>query len=320
MYFEYRSIADLNQCILEKLYFLPKDIDLIVGLPRSGMLPANLIALYLNKPFTDIDSFMEGKIYSSGERGKKIDRVNYKHILVVDDSLTTGKAILKAKKKIEAVKEKYYFRYAVVYATTSSKHLVDYYFESIDSYRFFQWNLFHYSFIMENCCCCLEGVLCLEPPVGPADLRYEAYIAEAVPFHLPTVKIGVLISDRPEKYREITIDWLRKYNIQYDRLVFLNQSDSGVTEKKMSYAYQKAEIYVQSSAILFVENTCGQALLIQKKTGKPVFCMKKFTLINSKREKVKSFFIIKIKNTFPVSLLQKCHAMKRLVQSLLRTK
>lgn len=316
MYFEYRSIADLNQCIFEKLYFLPKDIDLIVGIPRSGMLPANLMALYLNKPFTDIDSFIEGKIYSSGERGKKIDSVHYKHILVVDDSLTTGNAILKAKKKTEVVSDKYHLRYAVVYATTTSRHLVDFYFEIIDSYRFFQWNLFHYSFIMENCCCCLDGVLCLEPPVVPDDPRYAAYLSEAIPFHLPTVKIGVLISDRPEKYREITIEWLCKYNIRYNRLFFLNQPDLPVVGKKPTYACQKADIYAQSSAILFVENTFAQAQLIQSKTGKPVFCMKNFILINSKREKVKSFFLLKIKNTLPVALLQKCYAMRQLVRSL----
>ena len=36
-----------------------KNVDLVVGIPRSGMLPANLIAMYLNKPFTDINSFLE---------------------------------------------------------------------------------------------------------------------------------------------------------------------------------------------------------------------------------------------------------------------
>lgn len=57
MYIEYRSIVDMNNIIVKNLQKLPHDIDLVVGIPRSGMLPANLIALYLNKPFTDIDSF-----------------------------------------------------------------------------------------------------------------------------------------------------------------------------------------------------------------------------------------------------------------------
>ena len=43
----YRSISDLNNIILQRLSILPRDFDLIVGVPRSGMLPANLLALYL---------------------------------------------------------------------------------------------------------------------------------------------------------------------------------------------------------------------------------------------------------------------------------
>ena len=56
----YRTFSDLNELIIRRLYILPKDIDLIVGIPRSGMVPANLIALYLNKSLTDLDSFING--------------------------------------------------------------------------------------------------------------------------------------------------------------------------------------------------------------------------------------------------------------------
>ena len=54
----YRNIRDLNNIILKKLSIIPRDFDLIVGVPRSGMLPANLLSLYLNRPYTDIHSFM----------------------------------------------------------------------------------------------------------------------------------------------------------------------------------------------------------------------------------------------------------------------
>lgn len=44
----FRTLDQLNQCIYNNMYKLPRDIDLIVGIPRSGMLVANIIALYLN--------------------------------------------------------------------------------------------------------------------------------------------------------------------------------------------------------------------------------------------------------------------------------
>ena len=46
----YRSFADMNNDLVRNLARFPHDVDLIVGIPRSGMLPANLLALYLNKP------------------------------------------------------------------------------------------------------------------------------------------------------------------------------------------------------------------------------------------------------------------------------
>ena len=80
----YRNIDDLNHCILQHLSILPRDFDLIVGVPRSGMFPANLLALYLNLPVTDIDSFRNGHIYQTGERGKTF---NMTHIHKVSNTV-----------------------------------------------------------------------------------------------------------------------------------------------------------------------------------------------------------------------------------------
>ena len=63
----YRTIEDMNQVILKRLHILPRDFDLIVGIPRSGMFPANLIALYLNKPIADLNSFKNGHIYKTSK-------------------------------------------------------------------------------------------------------------------------------------------------------------------------------------------------------------------------------------------------------------
>ena len=67
--------------------------DLIVGVPRSGMFPANLLALYLNLPVTDIDSFRNGHIYQTGERGKTFNMNNIHNVLVVDDSRAIRKLV-----------------------------------------------------------------------------------------------------------------------------------------------------------------------------------------------------------------------------------
>jgi orotate phosphoribosyltransferase len=87
----YRSFDDLNNCIIKNLSKIPADIDLIVGIPRSGLLAANILALHLNLPFTDLNGFIGGKIISGGQRlvtSKAFHKL--KNIVVLDDSILTG--------------------------------------------------------------------------------------------------------------------------------------------------------------------------------------------------------------------------------------
>lgn len=312
MYIEYRSIADLNQCLLEKLYLFPKDIDLIVGIPRSGMLPANLIALYLNKPFTDIDSFLEGKIYSSGQRGRSFSSDTCLNILVVDDSVFSGNALQEAKQKTERVSKRYNIRYAVVYATTETKDKVDFYCEVIDGMRFFQWNLLHHRYILEHSCCDIDGVLCVDPPVDDDGPLYLEYILNAIPLYVPTVKIGTLVSCRLEKYRNQTEAWLEKHRIRYDLLLMLDMPDKQSRQKWNRHAEYKAKIYAESEAFLFIESSREQARNINRLSGKPVFCIEDFFLLHTGKEKWKASFRQKVKRYLPAWAITCYHRLNRL--------
>lgn len=311
MYFEYRSISDLNRCILEKLYLLPRNIDLIVGIPRSGMLPANLMALYLNKPFTDIDSFLEGKIYGSGQRARAISPSAYKNIMIVDDSVFSGNALAEAKEKTESLAKMYNLRYAVVYATADTQDKVDCYLEIIDGLRFFQWNLFHHRYILENSCCDIDGVLCLDPPVDDDADLYLEYITHAIPLYVPTVKIGTLVSCRLEKYREPTVAWLEKYKIRYDRLVMLDLPDKQARQQWNRHAGYKAEVYKRSDAFLFIESSLEQARGIKRLSDKSVFCIENFSLLCTEKEKWSTSFKQGIKRRLPAFVLTRCHRLRR---------
>lgn len=311
MYFEYRSIADLNRILLERLSLVPRDIDLIVGIPRSGMLPANLIALYLNKPFTDIDSFLEGKIYASGERGRSVAAAMYKNILIVDDSVFSGNALAESKRKTAPVADKYTIRYAVMYATTDTKDEVDFYFEIIDGLRFFQWNLFHHRYILENCCCDIDGVLCVDPPVDDDGDGYLEYIRQAVPLYVPTVKIGTLVSCRLEKYRQPTVEWLEKHHIRYDRLVLLDLPDKKARQRWNRHAGYKAEVYARSGAFLFIESSLAQAQEIKRLSGKEVFCIENFSLLHNGKEKWRASLKRKVKRHLPAFVLSRYRDLKR---------
>ena len=120
---EFRSINDLNKLIQKNLYKF-QNIDLIVGVPRSGMLPANLLALYLNRPLTDIDSFLEGKIYSHGYR---IENTNYKNVLIVDDSINSGRELSNTKLKLKDKSKTFNLIFCAIFAKSHNKNLIDIY-------------------------------------------------------------------------------------------------------------------------------------------------------------------------------------------------
>ena len=96
----FRSVADLNDAVIQGLHGLPGDVDLVVGIPRSGMLAANIIALNLNLPLTDLDGYLEGRLMRSGQRGR--DSVTSTHALVVDDSALSGATMRTARARIDA--------------------------------------------------------------------------------------------------------------------------------------------------------------------------------------------------------------------------
>lgn len=276
----YRNIFDLNNVILKHLNIIPRDIDLIVGIPRSGMLPANLLALYLNKPYTDIHSFVNGHIYKAGERGQFFDVNQYKKILVIDDSIASGNAIIKAKKLLLDVESHFELSFCAIYIVPGKEELVDYYFESVSLPRYFQWNIFNHT-TLDKACFDIDGVLCVDPTQDQNDdgPNYVDFILNAAPLYIPGSNIGTLVTSRLEKYRKETEVWLVKNNVKYNQLVMLDLPDMRARQKSNSHGQHKANIYRSSEYNLFFESSLQQALEINKLTGKPVFCTENFEMI-----------------------------------------
>lgn len=276
---QFRSVSQLNKTILSSISKFPKDIDLIVGVPRSGMLPANLLALYMNKPYTDIESFLEGKVYACGYRGNYIKDHKIRKVLVIDDSVSSGSAIGKAKAKLKGIP--YNFLFAAVYVRSTSKSEVDIFCEVIDGLRVFEWNLFHHEMILSRSCMDIDGVLCRDPYPEENDdgANYIKFLSTVEPRFIPTVKINTLVTCRLEKYRKETENWLNKNDIKYDRLVMLNMSSAYERRIWGKYGEYKAEIYKDPYYIFFIESSLREARIIRDNTGKSVFCTETMRIV-----------------------------------------
>ena len=277
---EYRNISDLNKIILKRLSIIPRDFDLIVGVPRSGMLPANLLALYLNLPYTDIDSFLNGHIYKAGARSQFFDKKEFKKVLVVDDSVASGSALNEVKEKLKTVSADFDIKYSAVYVIPGKEKVVDYYFEVVPLPRYFQWNFLNHT-SLEKACFDIDGVLCVDPLPEQNDdgEKYRDFILNAAPLFIPGSKIGTIVTSRLEKYRNETEIWLKANNVKYDELIMLDLPDMEARQKANNHGQHKAKAYNAKPHVLFVESEWAQAVAINRLSKKPVLCTENFEMI-----------------------------------------
>ena len=298
----YVTITELSDMIRKNLWKIPHDIDLVVGIPRSGMLPATMIALFLNTRLTDIDSFVEGRIYCNGlTRGMYVNNSEIKNILIVDDSIDTGKSLLNAKKKLGAISNgDFNYVFCIPIATKLGAEMVDLYFEIIDEDRVFEWNIFHHG-VLASACVDIDGVLCVDPIEDDDGEKYQKFLQTAAPLFTPTCKINTLISCRLEKYRTQSESWLKRHNIDYGQLIMLNLPYKAARVEWNRYGEYKGKYYKgREDCVLFIESSYIQARTIAEVSKKAVYCMETNTILQtpstiSKKKKV----LHAIKKRFP---------------------
>lgn len=282
----FKTYEDLTKCIIKNLHKIPRDVDLIVGIPRSGTMVANILALYMNLPFTDINSFVNKYALKTGNTRKCSNWIqsveDAKHVLIVDDSISSGRAINEAKELLLEKNVTVHVTFLAVYTLAASKNKVDIYFEKCEQPRMFEWNYMHH-WALKYCCMDIDGVVCEDPKRNQNDdaEKYLDFLENAPPKFIPTQKVGMFVTTRLEKYRYQTEAWLNKYHITYDSLNMLKDTTAQERAVLGMHAEHKAKIYKNCNAILFFESDYGQALNICHLSGKPVFCVEERTLITS---------------------------------------
>lgn len=274
---QYRSISDLNEAIVLNLGRIPRDIDLVVGVPRSGLLAANLLSLAMNIPLTDLDSFLDGREYSSGTTKpvrRSHDLSQRRRVLILDDSISSGNAMREVRQRISRADVGADIIYAAVYGIHDSHPETDIIFERVDLPRIFQWNFMHHK-ILEQACVDIDGVLCLDPDERENDdgRAYLEFLENAIPYHTSTRRIGWLVTSRLEKYRPQTEAWLAKCGIAYENLVMLDLPSKQERQRLGVHGSFKGDFYRSCGSPLFIESDARQADVIAARSGKPVLCI-----------------------------------------------
>ena len=283
----YRSVAQLSDQVLAWSRSLPRDLDLVVGVPRSGLLAANLVAVYRNVPLTDVDGLLEGRTIATGHWKKgSLNRVGGgagvqerfldqpRNVLVVDDTVGSGTSMARVRERIEAAGLPHRVRYGAVYVAPDQEGSVDTYAETLHFPRAFEWNVLHNPAILHRMALDIDGVLCHDPTNAENDdgERYLDFLQTARPLFKPDYKVGWLVTSRLERYRAETEAWLDRHGIQYGELVMMPYPDRDTRMRINAYGAHKARVYRESGALLFVESDVRQAVEIAELSRKDVLC------------------------------------------------
>lgn len=301
--YNYRSYHDLSLSVWKAIPNLAEDIDLIVGVPRSGMIPAMMLALYMNLRATSLDMLLLGKVFSSGMYRMNENEDNsisqFKHILILDDTYCSGRAMETVHKQVQESQVMQAYKgkvsYAAVYVTPGNEDKLDYAFEVCPLPRVFQWNIFNHS-VNSQACFDIDGVVCRDPSSEENDdgEKYKVFIHTAR-HRIETIHhISQFVSSRLEKYRKETEEWLHRSGYEYGKLTLLDLPNKEERVRLGCHGSFKAKVYEKSSETLFYESDKRQALEIAQQTGKDVFCTENMTLYSIPKQvekaQKKSFF------------------------------
>lgn len=310
----YKSYGDLASDIKKNISRIQgQGFDLVVGIPRSGMIPAYIIASLLNIDCTDKKSFLLNTPLQKGHTKKRFYEINTpfdaKKILIVDDSINTGQSLQKEIIELPQSKKKRITTIAI-YSSIRKRKDVDLFFEYLPLPRAFEWNIFHHS-VLRKASLDIDGVLCIDPTSEENDdgVKYKLFLKNAIPQIIPTEKIHSLVTNRLEKYRSETETWLNKFNIRYDNLIMLDLPSKEERIRLKIHARHKAEHYKKSDAQFFIESDPVQAKTIAKLSGKAVYCFENNELYNSSVNNILRNNPIELKKYLPKAIRKYLYSM-----------
>jgi uncharacterized HAD superfamily protein/hypoxanthine phosphoribosyltransferase len=266
----WRTFADLTAVCRDHLADVRKlSPDVIVGIPRSGMVPASILATSLGLPLADLHTFCDGREWGVGGTiaGSPVSRV-----LLVDDASGYGRTMTRAIERLAAERPDAVVMPCSVYADPEAAPRFALAMERLAKPRLFEWNWWR-SGKLAHCCVDIDGVICRDPTSaekGDPD-AYREFIASTPLLYRPAKPVGAFVTGRSSNYRAETEAYFKRHGIAYGALA-MREGDR-LTKTVEAHAEHKAAFYRKSDAVLFIESDERQAEMIARTARKPALCI-----------------------------------------------
>jgi orotate phosphoribosyltransferase len=277
------TVTDLASDSVKLANMLPPDVQAIVGVARSGITPANIIATMLHLPLLAIrqtkgDVVQVGNGWRMGG-SEHIGTDKKAKVAIIDDTSMTGNSF----KAIKPIAEQHFEEYVTgcLYVNPLSNMKPDLWVHDLPWPHLLEWNLFN-SVLSPNCAVDFDGILCHDCAGWQDDdgENYRGFIDNAVPkYVVRKAVVPMIVTARIEKYRERTQAWLDRHNIRCNRLVMhpaaslreRQRDDIAAFKARHFEAWAKSH-HARPRPSMFIESDDNQAKRIAELTGRLVVC------------------------------------------------
>lgn len=271
----YLRNQDLAEHTMRLLPQLPPNVAGICGIPRSGMLPAGILAACLHVPLYTLDPSAGPVPVPGGSREPSLYRSDGP-LVIVDDTTWSGQAMTRAKRLLRnqaAI-------YAAVYVR-DPKH-VDLYAIHHPGSHVLEWNFWNngnfvgagaFREFSGGVAVDFDGVLCEEPLVSDhQDLTaFLRWLSAARPLRLPRKHpVPLVITFRLESWRGLTTQWLDRWGVRVNELVMHSAATVEDRDRAHDVAEHKGQTLRRSRCAMMFESDSRQCRVIHEASGRVV--------------------------------------------------
>lgn len=277
------GLDDLARDSLALSQMIDPSFDVIVGVARSGMTPANIVSTLLHKPVVALRQTL-GDLVEVGN-GWRLG--GHSHVaadgkakaVVIDDTVMTGNSFAHVG---PMVRERFSeVTFAALYVNPKARVKPDIWVRDLPWPHILEWNVFN-SVLSPNCALDFDGILCDDCPPDMDDDgdRYIEFIRNARPKYLPRkCPVPLVVTARLEKYRSETEAWLRRHGVKVYNLV-MHPAKTLKERRRDNIAAFKASHYVKwlstyrprPRPAIFFESEDWQAREISRLSGRVAVC------------------------------------------------
>lgn len=251
---------------------LPIELDAIIGIARSGILPAATIATFRQLPLYTVGR--NSGPFHAGHGNRMPDQKDApKYAALIDDTQAFGGSMIQAHARCKELWPNTHFFRAVIYTAPHVRHLIERWHQVEPGSMILEWN-FANAAHTEPYYWDLDGIICHDY-TGPDNdgPEYLNFLSTAQPLYLPRRHpVRGIITARCETYRPQTTAWLQRHGVNYHALHMGPWQSANQRRHANQTAEWKAQLFKDSPATIFVESDQHLAEAIARLSGKPTLC------------------------------------------------